>query len=289
MAAAAATPPDAGTEGNDVPEAPGGPGFTSFLAASASFVLALTYQVKIKRDMTDLGCVNHISAEIADWVLFGISLLSAATLGICWFDKSTGSHNAKGSIFFVILMGTSIAVTKLFALAFFHGVWCTMFEMLWVVNFGMTALTCHIELLVAQSIPKPRGVSRAKAEAAVAAVMGKFRRNKIGDAELGAELETGMGHAQCAICLGDWEQEENVVFTPCQHAFHEECLQVWLVRQMRSLNQQSCAVCRQDLKQCDRPMAEIVAPTGPPTSLAVEGVQEIPVTTIGAPAAVEHG
>mmetsp|Transcript_40682 Transcript_40682/g.107468 ORF Transcript_40682/g.107468 Transcript_40682/m.107468 type:complete len:125 (-) Transcript_40682:21-395(-) len=47
--------------------------------------------------------------------------------------------------------------------------------------------------------------------------------------------------AECAICLGSWEEEDVIKTTQCQHAFHEECIGNWL-RTART-----CALCRQDL------------------------------------------
>jgi len=34
----------------------------------------------------------------------------------------------------------------------------------------------------------------------------------------------------CAICLGDYSDDEEVVMLPCQHYFHDECIATWLRR-----------------------------------------------------------
>uniref|UniRef100_A0A7S2QW03 RING-type domain-containing protein n=1 Tax=Lessardia elongata TaxID=210733 RepID=A0A7S2QW03_9DINO len=34
--------------------------------------------------------------------------------------------------------------------------------------------------------------------------------------------------AQCVICLGDYEPNEEVVFLPCAHSFHKGCVRQWL-------------------------------------------------------------
>lgn len=47
--------------------------------------------------------------------------------------------------------------------------------------------------------------------------------------------------SECAICLCPWEPEDQIRVTPCEHAFHEECLGGWL-RTART-----CALCRRDL------------------------------------------
>lgn len=46
---------------------------------------------------------------------------------------------------------------------------------------------------------------------------------------------------QCPICLMDWEENDIIKVTPCEHAFHEDCLGQWLK------NERTCAFCRQDV------------------------------------------
>jgi len=46
---------------------------------------------------------------------------------------------------------------------------------------------------------------------------------------------------ECPICLGSWEASDSIKITPCQHAFHEECIESWLK------SARTCALCRQDL------------------------------------------
>jgi hypothetical protein len=45
----------------------------------------------------------------------------------------------------------------------------------------------------------------------------------------------------CPICLGEWALGDDMTFTPCKHAFHTECLRVWLTIH------RTCAMCRQDV------------------------------------------
>jgi hypothetical protein len=47
--------------------------------------------------------------------------------------------------------------------------------------------------------------------------------------------------AECAICLGSFEARDVIKVTPCQHAFHQDCLGNWLSQA------RTCALCRQDL------------------------------------------
>lgn len=41
----------------------------------------------------------------------------------------------------------------------------------------------------------------------------------------GGDLE----EATCAICLGDYRTDETIRFLPCQHHFHLECVDQWLM------------------------------------------------------------
>lgn len=41
----------------------------------------------------------------------------------------------------------------------------------------------------------------------------------------GGDLE----EATCAICLGDYRTDETIRFLPCQHHFHLECVDQWLI------------------------------------------------------------
>jgi len=46
---------------------------------------------------------------------------------------------------------------------------------------------------------------------------------------------------QCAICLMAWDPSDRIKITPCQHAFHHDCLASWLE------TGRTCVLCRQDL------------------------------------------
>ncbi|KAG0242016.1 hypothetical protein BGW41_004999 [Actinomortierella wolfii] len=49
--------------------------------------------------------------------------------------------------------------------------------------------------------------------------------------------------ATCAICLGDYQPKEPIRFLPCQHHFHLECVDQWL------LTDKSCPLCKHDIDQ----------------------------------------
>lgn len=52
---------------------------------------------------------------------------------------------------------------------------------------------------------------------------------------------------KCAICLGDYDVDEEVKHMPCGHMFHSECLGRWL-----KINR-TCPICKQSLRQGDGP------------------------------------
>ncbi|KAG0226532.1 hypothetical protein B0O80DRAFT_435999 [Mortierella sp. GBAus27b] len=57
--------------------------------------------------------------------------------------------------------------------------------------------------------------------------------------------------AICAICLGEYNLNETIRFLPCQHHFHLECVDQWL------LTDKSCPLCKHDIDQpikIDRPL-----------------------------------
>ncbi|KAF9365655.1 hypothetical protein BGX34_009086 [Mortierella sp. NVP85] len=51
--------------------------------------------------------------------------------------------------------------------------------------------------------------------------------------------------AICAICLGDYSLNEIIRFLPCQHHFHLDCVDQWL------LTDKSCPLCKHDI---DKPI-----------------------------------
>ncbi len=72
------------------------------------------------------------------------------------------------------------------------------------------------------------------------------------------------GGAECAICLGDFGDGDQIRVLPhCGHAFHVACIDTWLA------SHSSCPSCRQILvlarcNKCGHFPANISAPTAPP-------------------------
>jgi len=47
--------------------------------------------------------------------------------------------------------------------------------------------------------------------------------------------------ANCAICLADYEDDEELRYLPCNHHFHSECVDQWL------LINKSCPFCKREI------------------------------------------
>ncbi|TPX35597.1 hypothetical protein SeLEV6574_g08177 [Synchytrium endobioticum] len=67
------------------------------------------------------------------------------------------------------------------------------------------------------------------------------------------KTRTGVSGA-CAICLTDYETNEEVTELPCEHAYHTECIRRWLKAHVR------CPLCRRNMdtvdQDTDQPEAE---------------------------------
>ena len=46
---------------------------------------------------------------------------------------------------------------------------------------------------------------------------------------------------ECAICLKEFEEKEELIFTTCKHLYHEDCLRKWLIER------QVCPLCKYSL------------------------------------------
>lgn len=68
--------------------------------------------------------------------------------------------------------------------------------------------------------------------------MSLYYRNNVGNDLKERVKDTKEDGMRCAICLEDFEPKEEVMLTPCNHMFHEDCIVPWL------RNKGQCPVCR---------------------------------------------
>ncbi|TKY66744.1 E3 ubiquitin-protein ligase RNF38/44 [Spatholobus suberectus] len=65
-----------------------------------------------------------------------------------------------------------------------------------------------------------------------------YRNNNAAKSLKEKEREKDEDGKRCAICLEDFESNEEVMLTPCKHMFHEDCIVPWLT------SKGQCPVCR---------------------------------------------
>lgn len=54
------------------------------------------------------------------------------------------------------------------------------------------------------------------------------------------------GVTECSVCLTAFDPEADVVQLPCQHAFHHNCAETWLMRGL-TFRHANCPMCRQQI------------------------------------------
>ncbi|KAF6151017.1 hypothetical protein GIB67_016495 [Kingdonia uniflora] len=81
-------------------------------------------------------------------------------------------------------------------------------------------------------------------------------------------LKIGKGALECAVCLNEFEDNETLRLLPkCDHVFHPECIDAWLV------SHTTCPVCRANLV----PVPEEQQQTGTSTGTAPESLSQVQI------------
>lgn len=96
----------------------------------------------------------------------------------------------------------------------------------------------------------------------------KYRKKIDGDDDV-----EGSREVTCAVCLGDFEEGEEVRTLPeCSHSFHVTCIDVWL------LSHPNCPVCRADATPSPVILSTVSEPvTGEPNSMVVNDHHRIDI------------
>eukprot|EP00929_Paragymnodinium_shiwhaense_P000512 TRINITY_DN100754_c0_g1_i1.p1 TRINITY_DN100754_c0_g1~~TRINITY_DN100754_c0_g1_i1.p1 ORF type:complete len:573 (+),score=76.57 TRINITY_DN100754_c0_g1_i1:76-1794(+) len=61
------------------------------------------------------------------------------------------------------------------------------------------------------------------------------------------EEQSGNTQSQCMVCLGDFDDGDNVRVLPCDHAFHKDCIDEWLSRSTH------CPICKRKVYDAEQP------------------------------------
>lgn len=95
-------------------------------------------------------------------------------------------------------------------------------------------------------------------------------------------LKIGKGALECAVCLNEFEDEENLRLIPkCDHVFHPECIDAWLE------NHVTCPVCRANLSpHPEEPVVDGLDGTTAPTTTDIEAQNDVAAVATEEPAAV---
>ncbi|KAG4429936.1 hypothetical protein IFR05_014576 [Cadophora sp. M221] len=75
---------------------------------------------------------------------------------------------------------------------------------------------------------------------------------------------THTNEKECSICISDFSKDEEVRVLPCNHRFHPECIDPWLLNISGT-----CPICRYDLQPNDPTVPQTVQPPPPAVFHAV--------------------
>jgi len=190
-------------------------------------------------ETTGVLCTSHFLAELSDWVM--VALVSAVSIGIA--GHANRRWRLQLLIRKLIAAAVILSVARMATVMALQG-FCAIPEMAWCCIFVSIGLNIH---LVTNEVTETGGDDLEVAKSEVAKVLGGLTASTWSDEGADGNLESGNPVA-CAICLCDFEPGDSVKTTPCNHSFHEGCLQSWLICSMCRWKAQSCAVCRRDLR-----------------------------------------
>ncbi|CAK0885002.1 unnamed protein product [Prorocentrum cordatum] len=204
-------------------------------------VAIYTYILMVKPwlETTGVLCPRHYLAELSDWVM--VALVAAVSFGIA--GHASRRWRLQCFIRRLIAAAVILSVARVATVMAFQGT-CAIPEMAWCCIFISIGLNIH---LVAHDVTETGEDDLEVAKSEVAKVLGGLTASTWSDEGADGNLESGNPVA-CSICLCDLEPGDSVKTTPCNHSFHEGCLQSWLLSSMCRWKAQSCAVCRRDLR-----------------------------------------
>jgi hypothetical protein len=219
--------------------------------------------VKPWLEVAGVLCPRHTLTELSDWVM--VVLIAVASLGMTKVMRAAvgdAPHGRQARLRarlqflsrVLLALAVLLSAAKQATLMFFHGL-CALPEFAWCGIFISFGLSIH---LVRPAVAELEVADMEVVKSEVARVMADLSTSTWSDEGADGNLESGNSVA-CSICLGDLEPGDIFKTTPCNHSFHESCLQKWLLASMCKWKAQSCAVCRRDLR-CDSGLADAERP-----------------------------
>jgi hypothetical protein len=110
-----------------------------------------------------------------------------------------------------------------------------------LIGFPVVFCLCSAPATIFVYICCPNVLGIKKIRKASPRLIKKVTKSKKFDESLGIPKED----ANCAICLSDYEKDEEIRFLRCNHHFHSECIMEWLVKNM------SCPFCKQEIDKTE--------------------------------------
>ncbi|KAG0322549.1 hypothetical protein BGZ99_003265 [Dissophora globulifera] len=107
-----------------------------------------------------------------------------------------------------------------------------------IVMIGMYFVPCGPSLL---ALVLPNSIPSGFSRTATKPMIDKLGSMPMTEGMFGGDPD----EAICAICLGNYTPDETIRFLPCQHHFHLECVDQWLI------TDKSCPLCKHDI---DKPV-----------------------------------
>ncbi|KAL9672420.1 hypothetical protein QQ045_028670 [Rhodiola kirilowii] len=148
-------------------------------------------------------------------------------------DTSSSTYQLRGrTIFFVVIL---FAIILLASLLFFYA--------RWVCNSRQSSSYSHNRDAAAADEARwrrGRGLDAAVISALPVLLYGSM---VVVGGKSGEECDSEEGGGECCICLSLFEEDDKIKMLPeCNHCFHSECVDRWLI------TQSTCPLCRSSLR-----------------------------------------
>jgi hypothetical protein len=115
------------------------------------------------------------------------------------------------------------------------------------IGFPVLICCCTLPTTIAVYLCCPNVLGIRKVRKASPRLIKKVTKSKKFSEALGIPKED----ANCAICLCEYEQNEEIRYLRCGHHFHSDCVMQWLVRNL------SCPFCKKEIDKKEEKVEEV--------------------------------